>query len=250
MKHVVRLAAFALLPILAACHSSDGDHAMTLKMYEAPPAQINDLVRSLATALGTKASVSKAGPGKLLVYAPADAQASIGSAIAELRNSAPPQSAPRQVELHLWIIDAIAGNSPDDPALHELAPSLASLRQTMGPTSFHLAQTLSSASTAGAGSELTLEDHGTVQQFLFTTSPIQYNDALSIEVNYQVQGNAADAGPKLVHLNANLDTRLGQYTVLAKAPSSCPAASVAASTPCEKSWRLLVVRVDGANSSH
>jgi hypothetical protein len=253
MKHAARLAAFALLPILTACHSPDDGHAssaMALKMYEVPPAQTSDLASALGRALGKDVNVSRAAPGKLLVYAPADAQSSIESAIASLRDAAPAKTVPTQVELHLWIINAEAGDAPDDPALRELAPSLASLRQTMGPASFHLEQTISAASATSRQGMLTLEDHGATQTFGFTFGPVHDDNTLSMEMDYHDHDNAANAGPKLTQLNAELNTRLGQYTVLAKAPGSCPASSATGAPPCEKSWRLLVVRVDSADSSH
>jgi hypothetical protein len=254
MKHVARLATLALLPILVACHSRDADHASsatTLKMYEVPPAQTSALSHALTLALSKDASVATAGPGKLLVYAPADAQASIESAIAALRDSAPAHAIPAQVELHAWIISAEPGDTPDDPALKELGPSLAALRQTMGPTSFHLGQAISAAGSENHHSMLALESQGSFQQFDFAVGTIQ-NDALGLDLTYNVTGSThISAGPELTGLQAHLDTRLGQYTLLAKVPdNSCSTAPAATPTPCEKGWRLLVIRADRIEASH
>lgn len=256
MKHVARLATLALLPILAACHPSDGGHAsssMTLKMYEVPPAQTSELINSLDKVLSKDAYVSGAGPGKLLVYAPADAQASIESAIAALRDSTPAHATPVQVELHAWIINAEPGNGPDDPALKELDPSLAALRQTMGPNSFHLEQAVSAAGSENHHSNLSLYNQGSFRQFGFAVGTIQ-NDALSLDVTYNVTGDTtgpADTGPVLTGLQAHLDARLGQYTLLAKVPdNNCPTTPATTSAPCEKNWRLLLVRADRIDTSH
>jgi hypothetical protein len=252
MKSVVRLGTLALLPVLAACHSSDRGHAsspMALKIYEVPPAQTSILSSALGKALSQNASVSTAGPGKLLVYAPADAQASIESAIASLRDSTSAKAVPTQVELHAWIIHAESGDVPDDPALKELAPSLAALRQTMGPVSFHLDQAISTAGSENHTSSLNLSSPGNMQQFQFAVGTIQ-GDALSMDLSYSVPTSTPVSGTELLGVQTHLDTRLGQYTLLAKTPGNCPSASPGTPTTCEKNWRLLVVRADRADSSH
>lgn len=255
MKLVARLAMFALVPILAACHSSDGGQAassMALRIYDVPPAQTNVLSSALARVLNKNASVTVAGPGKLLIYAPADTQASIEGAIASLRESSPAKAMPTPVELHAWIINAEPGDAPDDPALKVLAPSLAALRETMGPSSFHLEQAVSAAGSENHSSSLMLENQGSIQQFDFQVGAIQ-GDVLSMDVSYNMPngGGLAIANPShaMMGVQAHLDTRLGQYTLLAKAPGGCATASPAPSTPCEKSWRLLVVRADRIDSS-
>jgi hypothetical protein len=266
MKHVVRLAAFALLPILAGCHSSDGGRAsspMALKIYDVPPAQANELSGALGIAINKDGNVMPAGPGKLMVYAPADTQASIASALAQLRDTASAKASPTQVTLHFWTIDATPGDAPDDPALKELAPSLASLRQTLGPLSFQLEQTISAAAAANRSGSLTTLSHDTPHIFEFTLGAVQ-NDALSLNLRYH-DGYAAStssglsASSGLVELKTNIDTHLGQYTVLAQAPNdNCTVIrGTSASDPrptetksCQNGWRLLVVRADRADSSH
>lgn len=55
MKHVIRLTLFALLPILAACHSSASGHAsasMALKIYDVSPAKTRALSAALGRVLG------------------------------------------------------------------------------------------------------------------------------------------------------------------------------------------------------
>ena len=254
MKLVTRLAMLTLAPMLAACHSSDGGQAsptMVLRIYDVPPAQTNVLSGALARVLNKNASVTVAGPGKLLIYAPTDTQASIERAVASLRDSSPAKAIATPVELHAWIISAEPGEAPDDPALKALDPSLAALRQTMGPSSFHLEQAISAAGSENHSSSLTLENQGSTQQFDFQVGAIQ-GDVLSMDVSYNMPNGMGmvNLGHAMMGVQAHLDTRLGQYTLLAKAPGSCSTASPAPSAPCEKSWRLLVVRADRVDSSH
>lgn len=253
MRFVTRLTMFALMPMLAACHSSDGGQAsstMALRIYDVPPAQTDVLSSALARVLNKNASVTMAGPGKLLIYAPADTQASIKDAIADLRDSSPGKAQATPVELHAWIINAEPGDAPDDPALKALGPSLAALRQTMGPSSFHLEQAISAAGSENHSSSLTLKNQGSMEQFDFQVGAIQ-GDVVSMDVSYNMPTGVSMTmlGQAMMGVQAHLDTRLGQYTLLAKAPGSCPT-SATPSAPCEKSWRLLVVRADRIDSSH
>ncbi|MGC1548858.1 MAG: hypothetical protein WA777_10025 [Rhodanobacter sp.] len=248
MKHALRvIAGSALLSMLAACQAPAGGNAtspMELKIYAVSPAQTNDLRQALDNALGKQANVSVAAAGKLLVYAPHDAQASIGAAIAELGKSASPQSSPAQVDLHFWIVDAVAGAGDDDPALKGLASSFASLRQTMGPMHFHLDQTASAVTSNDYRGSLSTTNDGYLQKFDFRIGAVS-EDAISLWLTYN---DLAQSG--LTQFQTQIDAHPGQYIVLAQAPGACPAAplgKVAPPCPDKPLLRLLVVRVDRLN---
>jgi len=113
MQHAIRWMATASLVVgLAACNAPRTDHAdpgataMALKIYAVPPAQTNQLSQSLGDTLGKTANVTVPALGKLLVYAPIGAHASIGAALTSLAKSGPAAAAQAQVDLHFWVVDA------------------------------------------------------------------------------------------------------------------------------------------------
>lgn len=246
MKRLFQLVAgAALLAIgatLTACHApaSSGApdaEAMELKLYDVPAAQSDALRSALAKAMANKASVSQAAPGQLLVYAPGDAQASIGAAIKALGKATPAPAPSVQLRVNFWVVDGVPGSGTDDPSLKDLAGSLATLRQTMGPLHFHLEQAATLIGTSD--DENTLATGNGAQTSIFRTriSAI-HGDTAHLKLNYD-DGN----GSGLRALDTRIDASMGQYLVLAQAPGAC-AATAPASCPDKPTLRVLVIRVD------
>jgi len=250
MKNAFRLVAGTALLVLgatlAACHtqgSSDKTAAkpMELKLYDVPAAQSDNLLQALTMAMVNKVSVSQAAPGKVLVYAPSDAQASIGKAIAALAKAPMQKAAPVQVSVHFWVIDGSAGNGEDDPALKQLVGSLASLQRTMGPLHFRLDQAAALVGTSSENGSLTTADGPYKRSFYFHIGAIE-GDTARLQLIYQ-----DEAGHGLGKLDTHIDATFGQYIVLAQAPGVCAQPSTdtsVATCPNKPAVRLLVVRVD------
>ncbi|BFI94889.1 MAG: hypothetical protein RSP_03990 [Rhodanobacter sp.] len=251
MKHAFRLVAGTALLVLGTtlggCHTSDSSgqaaQAMELKMYHVPVAQSEELRNALTQAMASKASVSQAAPGQLLVYAPRDAQASIGEAIEALGKAVPKQAPAMQVGVHFWVIDGQPGAGADDPALKNLAGSLASLQQSMGPLHFHLDQAATLVGVSGQTGNLITADGPHLRDFDFRVGAVN-GDTARLQLGYQDSSNRG-----LGKLNTEVDATFGQYLVLAMAPGACPTGSsgvMPTNTTCQDkpALRLLVVRVD------
>ncbi len=252
MKHAFRLiVATSLLVVLAACSASGNDHgdsgaaAMTLKIYAVPPAQTEQLRQSLGNALGKTANVTVPAPGKLLIYAPAGAQASISAAISNLGESGTAEAAPAQVDLHFWVVDAQTGTGVDDPALKPLASALDAVRKNMGPLHFKLDQAVAAITSVGHdGSLKTAAEGGYPRGFGFEVNTA-HDNTINLQLSY-----ADDGFSGLAQFETRIDVQSGHYVVLAQAPGACPAALPGkAAPPCpEKAvLRLLIVRADRLN---
>lgn len=249
MKHLIRCAAIGAIALLtmAGCHApaqsgeQGADSPMELKVYDVPAAQSEQLRHALTAAMTTKASVSVAAPGRLLVYAPQATQASIGEAITELGKAETKQVAPMQVDVHFWVIDGQSGAGDDDPALKGLAGSLASLRQTMGPLHFRLDQAAALVGTSNGHGSLVTADGPYPRSFYFQVAAID-GDTARLQLSYEDNG-----GHGLGKLDTHIDATFGQYIVLAQAPGACPQPSTnttMATCTDKPAVRLLVVRVD------
>lgn len=248
MQHPFRLIAVASLFVaLAACSAPDRDRAaaMTLKIYAVPPAQAAQLSQSLGTALGKTANVTVPAPGKLLVYAPAGAQASISAAIDSLGESAHAESAPAQVDLHFWVVDAQTGTGTDDDALKPLTNALDAVRHNVGPLHFQLDQAAAVVTAVGhSGSLRTAGDRTYQHDFAFLVHAAQGN-TIDLSLSY---GDAGQRG--LAQFDTRIDAQSGHYVVLAQAPGACPAAppgTTAPACPEKPALRLLIVRADRLN---
>lgn len=249
MKHIVRLIAVAaLLLVVAACHAPAADRAtqasepMELKIYAVPPEQTMSLTGSLGNALGKTANITSPAPGKLLVYAPRDAQSSIADAIASLGKSAASEPAAAQIDLHFWIVDAQAGPGSDDVALKPLAAALDSVRKSMGPLHFQLDQAAAARTSVGpAGSIKTATNGGYPRSFHFKVSATHGN-TVQLSLGYGDHGATG-----LDELDTQLGVMSGKYVVLAQAPGACAVAlpgKVAPPCPQKPMLRLLIVRAD------
>lgn len=251
MKHLIRYAAIGALSMLAlgGCQAaSTGNDAasMELKIYDVPAEQTGKLAEALGNALGKTANVTMPSPGKLLVYAPEPAQHSIDKALEALAKSAPAEGAPIQLDVRFWVVDGEPGAGDDDPALKNLASSLASLRQNMGPLHFRLNQLASLIGTSNELSSLTTADNSYERKFQFRITATK-GDTARLHLNYVDNG-----GYGLGALDTDIDTTFGQYIVLAQAPGGCPRnfgipmspGNTASPCPDKPLLRLLVLRVD------
>lgn len=267
MKHRIRLIVAALLLTfgLSACQAPSNDQASSgsdnrvLKIYPVPPAEGQDIARGLQAALGTKASVSNPSEGKLLVYAPRDAQASIEKAIATLGNAKASAQPAATLNVHVWTVDGETGNGADDPALKALEPTLDALRKTAGPMHFRLAQTAAAMASSGhqasslvhQASSLVLSDGTDTQNFGFLFNRVN-DDGVNLWLDYEDSGRSG-----LRKFNTQIEVPFGQYIVLAQAPGVCakpvettllPNGKQVSTNPCsdKPALRLLIVRVDRA----
>jgi hypothetical protein len=239
----------AALLALAACRApADGaaeqaSAPMEMKLYDVPAAQTGRLAVALGGALGGHANVSDPAPGKLLVYAPRDAQASIAAALGELAKSGAAQAASTQVNLRFWIVEGRAGAGPDDPALKPLATTLDTLRREMGPLHFQLDQAVASLAASNHGGTLmTPTPRGDQRIFGFHVGNVE-GDNVQLSLDYQ------NNGPDQQEFKTEVGTRFGQYLVLAQAPGTCPPSTQQVSTCADKpALRLLIVRVDRLNA--
>lgn len=247
------VAIFALVCTLAACQAPSNGNAgsasapMELKIYTVPAAQTGQLAGALGSALGKKANVTTPAPGKLLVYAPRDAQASIGAALGSLGKATPASAGATQVNLRFWIVDAQTGAGANDAALKPLSATLATLRQTLGPMHFQLEQAAAGVGSSGhSGSIATATPAGYQRTFDFRIGPAT---AQGVELTLDYQ----DAGPAgLRRFNTQVGAHFGDYLVLAQAPGACPVVLTSGkpttSCPDVPALQLLIVRVDRPNT--
>lgn len=249
MKHTIQwIAGATLLLALSACGSpsdhqaTQGSAPMELKIYTVPPSQTGTLSVSLASAFQKMATITVPAPGKLLVYAPRDAQSSIGDAITSLGKSVASEPAAAQVDLHIWIVDAVAGPGSDDAALKPLDTALESVRKSMGPLHFQLDQAVSAITSVGPdGSIKTATDGGYPRSFGFQVTATHGN-TIQLALSYDDNGQSG-----LSQLDTHIGINSGQYVVLAQAPGACAAAlpgKTAPPCPQKPALRLLIVRAD------
>jgi hypothetical protein len=252
MNKTFRLAAGAMLlalsATLVACHGQDPSSKsaagpMELRLYDVPVAQSKNLAHALALAMAQRATVSQATPGKVLVYAPSETQASIGEAIAALAKAPMQQVAPRQVDVHFWVVSGEPGAGPDDAALKPLASALDSVRRNTGSLHFSLVQTVSArTSTDGHNVSITAAPAGgNARSFVFAASGVD-GQTLGAEVDYHDSDNRG-----LSEFKSEVNLQSGQYVVLAQGPGACVAAALGESKPpCPVTpvLRLLIVRAD------
>lgn len=237
----------ALVACRAPASGQANSASMELKIYAVPATETARLADALGSALGKKANVTAPLPGKLLVYAPRDAQASIASALDALDKTASAQPATTQVNLRFWIVDAKSGPGTDDDALAPLTATLNSLRRATGPMHFQLEQSAAAMAASGhSGRLVTTASNGYPRSFGFDVRSAT-NDGITLSLDYQ------DAGPGgLRQFSTLVSARFGQYLVLAQAPEACPVAPSsgkpsASSCPDQPVLQLLVVSVDRTN---
>lgn len=246
-----RWTAVVVFALLAGCqapsdHGSGTVPEMSLKIYQVPPAQTDRLRTALSGVFGDSHSrISIAAPGKLLIYAPRSAQASIGDALSSLEKTSP-DTDDIPLEAYFWVIDARPGSGTDDAQLKPMEPVLAALRQSLGPMQFRLDQAVTSTLGYGRRARLTGSDGKT---FSLLATPL-HKSAVDLQVDYQ---DAATRGSGIHELSTRIDARLGQTIVLGQAPIRClqapqtpeAVATRTATVPCvdDDTLRLLVLRL-------
>lgn len=216
---------------------------MQLKIYSVAPGQTNKLAEALGNALGKSANITSPAPGKLLVYAPEQAQDSIATTLASLGKASSDGKPSAQMDVHFWIVDALPGAGSDDTALKTLTPALSALEKDLGPLHFQLVQAVSAIASVGDQpvSIGTMPGSGSLSQFDFTIQSVSGNTN-SLWLNYMDAGKVG-----LAMFKSRISIQSGQYVVLAQAPGACAVASlIAPAPPCpvKPLLRLLVVRVD------
>lgn len=243
-------AMIAALLALTACRvpagsaESQASTPMEMKVYDVPAAQTGRLAAALGGALGQRASVTDPAPGKLLVYAPRDAQASIAAALERLAKTPPTEASPTEVNLRFWVVDAQAGAGPDDPALEPLAATLDTLRKTMGPLRFRLDQEAASLAASNQSGRIATSTGTGPRSFGFAVGAAEAN-GVPLSLDYEDDGRSG-----LRQLKTEVGARFGEYLVLAQGPGVCAAPfdatkSASADTCADKpALRLLIVRVD------
>jgi hypothetical protein len=252
MNKAFRLVASTMLLVLGgtltACHTQDSSgkpaaESMELKLYDVPAAQSEALLSALTMAMANKASVSQPAPGKVLVYAPREAQASIGKIITILTRTPMQQAVPVQVGVHFWIVNGESGAGADDAALKPLAPALDSVRREMGPLHFSLVQAVSArTSTDGNKASIVAAPAGGIaRNFNFAVKDAD-GGILDLRLGYY---DANDRG--LTKFQSEISLHSGRYVVLAQGPGACPRALPGESDPpcpAAPALRLLIIRAD------
>lgn len=254
MKQGFRLAvASVVLLVLGGCGAPGGtpggaDTSMELKIYDVPAAQTAQLGGALGNALGKKASVTMPAPGRLLVYAPRDAQASIGAALASLGQKNSAQQTDTPVALHFWIVDALTGAGADDKGLEPLATTLDAVRHAVGPMHFRLEQAASSLAASDRHGRLVMSTTGGSRRTFDFSLGAATENGVELSLDYQDGGTAG-----LRQFSTQVGARFGEYLVLAQAPGACqailPPGQPASSCPrAAPTLQLLIVRVDRKNT--
>lgn len=258
-KLVAALAAAVLVLGLAACQHAKPAAAqasnMQLKLYHVPENQSDQVVKALHSALAGNTldgwlkkqdngmRVTEPFPGTVMVLAPPEIQASVGTVIHALSDDAskaPPAKARQarnlQFRVHFWVVDMLPGRGADAPALQPLAPTLDALRKRLGTAHFELADTASAT---------VLEGH--TSNFMNTANRHRFEFWVpsASAGHVQLALKYVDRSPDGFHgLKTSASMTLGDYVVLAQAaaPKHLPLGH--GKPPPTGAMRLLVVRVD------
>jgi hypothetical protein len=122
------------------------DNPMVMRVYDVPPERAQDVRVALATALQTGGDtvpslgrVTLSGTNQIVVLAPLSTQSTIAAAIEKLGGgtSAAPNGG-GSVRLSTWLVDALPGAGPDDPATAPIADALGAARATLGEVHFRV----------------------------------------------------------------------------------------------------------------
>lgn len=243
MNTPIRILAGVLMALgLAACqHPASPSQAetappMQLKLYSVPPQKSQALLMALrGTIMHGNGRAEAPFPGKLLVAAPADEQASIGAALETLSKTPVPNVEHAQFRVHFWVVDMLPGSGADASALKPLAPTLDTLRKHLGPAHFELAD--SASATTLEGRKTNRMDTANRHLFEFR---IPSAGAGHVQLALQYIDRSPDG---FRGLKTSASMPLGDYVVLAQAaaPKVLPGHRKA---PPPGAMRLLVVRVD------
>jgi hypothetical protein len=253
-------ASLFILPLLAGCgagHAPAPDQAqMELRIYHVPPEKTDAvriaLVQSLDTGEKNRfGNVSTPAPGELLVLAPASLQSSIGATLEYLaRPAQSSKTAPAQMQLQFWSVDALAGAGADDASLSTISAALGEARKSLGEVHFVLNDHVGAVSGIGiqwvkkswlvqsAGKS---SDHAKQIEYRITGA----RDALSLEISYHDQLPVADGEAqeryRVSETDMTVPIRPGQTLVLSQGPVPTESNE---GKPLAATTRLYLVRVD------
>ncbi len=251
MQTLFRVLFVALMAAgLVACHAPADSVTPTttseIKLYKVPVQDARNVERALGVLLAgdgkNDMGVSQPFPGTLMVMAPAHVQANVASVIDALGKSRATSTGPEPLQVHFWLVTAVAGKGGDDPALQPLSATLDRLRTSLGPSHFLLEDRAAIAvdapdhndETRGNGSVVTSRG----REFSFHAVATG-KDSIALRVHYT--NTTADAASRtLPELKTMIATQPGHYVVLAEAP---PSAGQGADRD-NVLMNLLVTRVD------
>ncbi|MGH8399718.1 MAG: hypothetical protein ACRESU_01345 [Gammaproteobacteria bacterium] len=209
------------------------DAALTLKTYTVPASRAEDLSDTLNHVLrmnDDKNDIGRAwvaGPGQILVLAPARMQDSIANSIKEVVGHEGTAAKPEPLRLEAWVVDTYPGKGPNDPTLKTIQPALDAFAADMGPSHFVAGHYLTSVSDAGVLAEISPIGSEALD---YRVTPTEARVVL--EFRYRDSG---------AHLNGKVTSNLGQTLVLGLA------SDVSDGKNARSVRRLLVVRIVPAN---
>lgn len=252
-KLLMFLALFPLMLWLTACgaNGSTGTNAssLTLRAYTVPASRAEDLSQTLNHLLRMgdgKTDVGRAwvaGPGQLLVLAPAQMQSSIADSLKQIVTSDQNVATPQPLRLNAWVVDAYPGTGPADPSLKAIQPALAAFVEDMGPAHFMRAHYLTAVSDVGAHIDLMPFPHGELSYSILSSE-----DGLVLNFDYHQLWSGVNGS--FVMLQGRVTVPMGQTTVLglvSDRPTNHAGSDTSPSV--DLIHRLLVVRITPANQN-
>jgi hypothetical protein len=243
---VVLLLAAGLMGCHTPAEGSSRATASEIKLYKVPTQDAKQVEGALGVLLAsngkTGMGVTQPFPGTLMVLAPPHVQANVASVIATLAKSPIGSARSEPLQVHFWLVAAVAGHGTDDPALRPLSATLQRLRASLGPTHFLLEDSAAIAVDAPDHNDVAMGNGSVVtsrgRRFAFHAVAAGRN-SIALKVHYF--NTTPDAASRtLPELNTMIATQPGDYVVLAEAP---PAAGPTAGTGATV-MNLLVTRVD------
>lgn len=253
-KLLILLALFPLILWLTACgaNGSNGTNSssLTLRTYSVPESRAEDLSQSLNHVLRMgegKTDVGRAwvaGPGQLLVLAPAQMQHSVALSLAQIVASDKNATKSQPLRLNAWVVDAYPGNGPVDPSLKAIQPALDEFATNMGPAYFRQAHYLTAVSDIGANTDLMPFPHAALDY-----SIISGDNGLTLNFDYHQPASNLTNG-NFVRLQGRVTLAMGQTTVLglvSDRPTDRATSGTRTNTGLVRT--LLVVRITPANQS-
>lgn len=201
------LLSFSLLSGCGATNHADAEHAaLTMKTYTVPAGRAQDLAHTLRIVFSVgkdQADVGNAwvaGPGQILVLAPAGMQDSIAKSIRVIVANDNTAAKPQPLRLNAWLVDAYPGKGANDPVLKTIQPALNAFAAEMGTSHFAAGHYLTSVSDAGQLAQVSPTPGESLEYKVTPTG-----NGVVLDFNYRDRG---------AHLNGKVTSKLGQNLVL------------------------------------
>lgn len=194
----------------------------TLEIYTVAPTRSAILRRELTVVLGERGQVSQPAPDQLMVLAPAQLQAEIGSVLAAMPQDAPAAMAATPVRFEAWVVD-LDPAAGEDPRLAPVAAALAPLRESMGARGFRLVTQLGTTVTPNDWDDHQVRDRLAELMLRFSA----FDGGVDAELQFNSRPMALSTRTRL---------RFGETVVLAQAGAVGESAQ-------SDTLRLLIVRV-------